>query len=75
MRPIYIGIIQKLHIALLRVLTGGVVDLEKHQLAALLPRVEDISWNIQPDLGSNNGPVSANVESIDVSHTLVNTKT
>ena len=74
-RSIYQGIIQKLDVTLFRLLTRSVVNLEKNQLAVLLSRVKDISWDIEPDLRSHNWPVSTNVESVDVSHTLLNTQT
>lgn len=71
-RPIYEGIIQKLDIAELWVLTGCIVKLKHHHSAGLIPRVEEIGWNIESYLGSNDWPVSTEVESIDIDLTLLN---
>lgn len=52
--------------------TGSIIELQKQQFAVLVTREQRAGRNEQGDLRSNNGPVTANVKSVDESLTLEN---
>jgi len=52
--------------------TGSIIELQKHKFAVPHARAQSAGWNEQGDLGSNNGPITANVKSVDESLALEN---
>lgn len=69
-RSIDLRCFQELDETVLGALTGSVIKLQKHQFAVLFTGVQSARWNVESDLGSNNRPVTTDVESVDKSLTL-----